>query len=399
MREAVTERSRLWTPSFVAVVASQTATSFAFASFFLLPKFLKTELGAGADEIGIVMGAFGPAAIVSILLVGSWLDRVGRRPFIVAGAATMALVSAGYLLVDRVGPLLILLRVVQGFAFSMAWVASSTVAADEAPPQRLGEGIGMFGVAVLAMHAVAPAISEEIAEAFGWRWVFLTATAAGAVAVLLALRVRERPVLASASGSLWQLLRQPRSAWIVLIVSISGAAFATMVIFHQPYAIELGMTRVGGFFTAYATSAIAVRVLLGRLADRVGRAPVARWALLVYAAVVCAMAWLEPWMLVPLGAIFGAAHGLFYPAASAMAVEAAAPHERGKVVAMFNGAFNLGTAAANIGMGFVAEHAGYRAVFLAMGGAVLLAHLLLHVVRLDDPRVRAHNGQPARDQC
>lgn len=395
MRDEDPAPARLWTASFVAVVASQTANAFSFASFFLLPKFLKTELGAGAGDIGLVMGSFGPAAIVAMMLVGSWVDRFGRRRFVLAGAAAMCLVSAGYLLVDRMGPMVIGLRMAQGFAFSMTWVASTTLATDEAPAHRLGEGIGMFGVAVLSMHAVAPAVSEEIAARFGWDWVFIAASASAVVALLLALRVRERNGGERASGSLWHVLRRRRTAWTVLVVGISGAAFATMIIFHQPYALEMGMERVRGFFIAYAATAIAVRLFLGRLADRVGRAPVARWSLLLYAAVVSAMAWLEPWLLAPLGALFGAAHGLFYPAASAMAVESSPPHERGRMVAMFNGSFNLGTAAANLGLGMLAERAGFPAVFLLMGGAVLGAHLLLHVVRLDGPRARAHHGADA----
>jgi MFS family permease len=392
MREAEMGPTRLWTASFIAVVASQTANSFAFASFLVLPKFLATELGAGAGDIGLVMGSFGPAAIVAMFLVGSWVDRFGRRPFILVGAVAMGVISAGYLWVDQMGPLVVLLRMAQGFAFSMTWVASTTLATDEAPAHRLGEGIGMFGVAVLSMHAVAPAVAEEIAARFGWDWVFIAATASCVLALLLALRVRERTGRAPAKGSFVGVLRRRRTVWTVLVVGISGAAFATMVIFHQPYALELGMERVRGFFIAYAGTAILVRLVLGRLADRVGRAPVARWSLLLYAAVVCAMAWLEPWMLAPLGALFGAAHGLFYPAASAMAVESSPPEERGRVVAMFNGAFNLGTATANLGLGVLAERAGFPAVFLLMGGMVFGAHVLLHVVRLDGPPVRAHHG-------
>ena len=39
--------------------------------------------------------------------------------------------------------------------------------------------------------------------------------------------------------------------------------------------------------------------------------------------------------------LYGLAHGLFYPAFNALAIEGAGAHERGKVMAIFNGAFNV----------------------------------------------------------
>ena len=42
----------LFTRSFVALMLAQASFGFAFSSYFLLPKFLATELGAGAAAIG-----------------------------------------------------------------------------------------------------------------------------------------------------------------------------------------------------------------------------------------------------------------------------------------------------------------------------------------------------------
>lgn len=78
-----------------------------------------------------------------------------------------------------------------------------------------------------------------------------------------------------------------------------------------------------------------------------------------------------------LGAGFGAAHGLFYPSTNALAVEGAGEHERGKVMALFQGSFNAGFASGTLALGFLADAAGYPAVFVAAGGFTLLALVAL----------------------
>jgi MFS family permease len=372
--------STLLTRRFLAILLAQTSFSFAFSSFFLLPKFVTQALGEGPGAVGLVMASFGATSIIAIPLVGAWVDRVGRRPFMTAGALVMLAASLGFLLVDRAGPLLYALRMVQGVSFAMTFIAGSTLVTDQAPPDRLGQAIGIFGVSILAMHAVAPAVAEEVASRAGWPWVFGMAACGAALCALLTLAVREErhaDATDGAGASLLEVARRGRSIRIGIVVAFSGAAFGAMMTYSQPFVIAQGRTQVKGFFVAYALAAIAVRVLLGGAADRLGRHRVSVASLAVYACSVLAMAWLRPWLLEPLGLVFGAAHGLFYPALNALAVEAAAPDERGKVMALFNGGFNLGNSSAVLALGFVAERAGYPAVFWIAGAGVVVALTVL----------------------
>ena len=95
-----------------------------------------------------------------------------------------------------------------------------------------------------------------------------------------------------------------------------------------------------------------MRVALGGFIDRTGRHRVARLCLGLYAVVVTGMAGLGQVGLVPLGALFGVAHGLLFPAFNAIAVAGAGVHERGKVMAIFIGSFNLGFAVGPLALGF-----------------------------------------------
>jgi MFS family permease len=193
MPEAVrsARADRLLSPGFTRLLVAQACFGYAFSSYFLLPKFLVTQLHAGPAEIGRVTALYGLFVVVCLPAMGVVVDRFGRRDFLTAGALVMAAASLAFVAVDRVGPLLFALRAVQGIAFAMAFVAGATLAVDEAPPERLGQALGIFGLTFLAMNAIAPAASEEIALRAGWPATFVVAAVLALVSAGLSRRLQE----------------------------------------------------------------------------------------------------------------------------------------------------------------------------------------------------------------
>jgi MFS family permease len=373
-------RPPLLTRNFVSLLTAQACFGYAFSSFLLLPKFLVTELAAGPVEIGRVMGIYGVTVVISMPLMGTAVDRFGRRDFLTAGAILMAVASLAFVVVDQVGPLLYALRALQGLGFSMAFAAGAALAVDKAPPPRLGQAIGVFGLTFLAMNAVAPAVIEEVAGRAGWSAAFATAACGSLFCALLSRRLRDRRSLPAAGEELpglWQVATRASQVRISVVVALAGAALGAMFTFHQPFALELGMTQVRSFFVSYAAVAVAVRVGLGPMMDRAGRRRVSIASLVLYVCVVTAMAKLRPGELPLFGGILGVAHGLFYPAFNAVAVEGVGVHERGKVMALFQAAFNVGFAIGALALGLLADRAGYPAVFVAGGACALVALVVL----------------------
>src|SRR5436190_15133018 len=100
------------TACFARVTAANFCFFLTFASFFLLPLHVRA-LGGSERTIGVVMGTAGVAALVGAVAVGGLLDRFGSRGFLLGGLATMSLASATFVVVDRVGPALFVLRIIQ----------------------------------------------------------------------------------------------------------------------------------------------------------------------------------------------------------------------------------------------------------------------------------------------
>ena len=146
-----------------------------------------------------------------------------------------------------------------------------------------------------------------------------------------------------------------------------------LFVFHQLYALELGITRIRVFFVAYAVAAMFARIAFGNLGDRLGRHRVATVALALYGAGSLAMVALAEVGLAPLGALIGMAHGIFYPTYNATVVADSGATERGKVMALFQGWFNAGLAGGSFLLGFVADARGYPTVFCLAGLGVFFA--------------------------
>jgi predicted MFS family arabinose efflux permease len=99
-------------------------------------------------------------------------------------------------------------------------------------------------------------------------------------------------------------------------------------------------------------------------------------ALVPYALVVTYVAVAGPTSLVGIGGVFGFAHGVFFPALNALAIETTLVAERGRLMTIFAGTFNLGAWGGAAALGPVVEAAGYGPVF-AIGAVSAVAALFV----------------------
>jgi MFS family permease len=360
----------LLTPAFVRLLTIQFCFGLSFSVYFLLPKYLTTELHAGAATIGAVGSAALWSGVLATPLIARVLDRVGRRPALLGGAAIAFFTSLAMPAVDSVGPLLFGIRIVQGVGFALVFNAASAATADLAAHGRLGMAIGLLGTASLLSNAIAPAAAELVADSFGWTPVFLAAAATSLVAFVISLSTRDTPRDSAASST----PIATEGSWRVTYAAlVNGAAFGTVFTFTQPHALDLGALRVSGFFVGYTVAAMAVRLLFGNAADRLGREVVARYSFAFYGVVCCSIAYLVPGFLELFGFAFGIGHGLLYPSLVTLAAERSDPARRGAMLTLFNGAFNFGAGLTLLGGGFVAHATSYPALFLFVGVWVLVS--------------------------
>ncbi len=365
---------------FYFVTAANFVFFLNFASFFLLPVHLH-ELGASAETIGYVMGTAGFAGIVVLPFLGVLLDRVDRRRFVSAGAAIMAAASYAYLLVPGMSPLVYLLRVVQGVAFTSAFVTASTLAAELAPPAIRGRALGLFGISTLLTHAIAPALGEVIARRFGFWALFAFAGTLGLGSVVLSLAVhapRASRTTAARPVGRRSLRREPVLWLAAATMTACGMGFGTVLTFVPTFVQVTGIPRVAPFFLSYSLAAIGVRFLLGGVSDRIGRRPVLFPAMAVLAVSIAALGTVGSIpALIVVGLAFGAGQGMVYPTANALMVDLSHAGNLGRVQTLFSGSFSVGVAISAFVFGGIIERFGYPAAFTTAAGCVGLGMVLL----------------------
>lgn len=369
----------LFTSPYLRLLGMQAAYGFSFSMFFLLPKYLAAA-GESSSRIGFVMGGFGVACLATIPFLQGIVARLGRRGALMAATLVLALAGAAFALIQPVGLPAVFLRAAEGVTWTIMFSTAGALTAEMAPRGRLAQAIGLAGAAALIMNAVAPAIGEPLADRFGYRPVFLLAALSALVAAVMARRLPQ-----THPGALAQMAKAPAAntvdhpakRWpIYAVFGLSGIAFSTLFTFLAPFALGQGVSQIRAFFIGYTGAAIFVRLLGGRLADRLGHRAIARVALALYGAVVASTGLFGPHHLYALGICFGLAHGAVFPAMMALLINNTPPHLRPRVLGIANGAMSVGVSSV-FGAGALIGRVGYGAMFAIAGGMVATSALLL----------------------
>jgi MFS family permease len=371
---------RLITPVFVLAALSNLLHNLSFHLYLHLPGFL-TELRASEVQIGLIYGATAATAIAARPLVGRVMDTRSMHLVIVAGGVLNTAVCASYLTVDALGPWLILVRIGHGVGEAMLFAALFAFAAAIVPPARRIEGIALFGASGMLPIGLGGLLGDFILAAGDYPLLFIFSFAFGLVALLLSLPLRDPP---RDPGP------PPRGIVAALVqrnlvpLWLGGVLFATALAAHftflKTFVIVTATGSVGSFFAAYSAAAVALRVLFGKVPERIGPRRALFPAMGSMAAGLCLLA-LAPSSaaVTAAGVLGGLGHGFAFPILLATVVTRARASERGAALAIYTALFDAGILAGGPLLGAVIGAAGYTAMFLTAAGLVATAALVLAV--------------------
>ena len=125
-------------------------TVLGFASYCLTLASLPTYAvagGAAESTAGIVTAVFLVVTIAVQLSVPALTTRFGVGSVLTAGLLAMGVPSPFYVLDDSLG-WISAMSAIRGGGFAVLTVLGATLAAQVAPPERRGESIGLYGLAI-----------------------------------------------------------------------------------------------------------------------------------------------------------------------------------------------------------------------------------------------------------
>ncbi|MDH5308010.1 MAG: MFS transporter, partial [Myxococcales bacterium] len=213
--------------------------------------------------------------------------------------------------------------------------------------------------------------------------LFLVAAGLAVLSLLLSLPLRDVARSGSEeepSRGFWAALVQRDLLPIWWVTATFALALASVFTFLKRYVDETGLASVGGFFSAYAGVAIALRLTLGWLPDRVGPKRVLLPALGAVVAAFCLLASADSdRAVIAAGMLFGLGHGFAFPVLFGILVTRARTADRGSAMGIFTALFDLGSVLGGPSIGVLITAAGFGAAFGAAGGIVALGAVVFFV--------------------
>lgn len=192
----VREHAWLWTTLAAAAIG---LLGFYGPVTVLVPWVVKNGLGAGAGELGLILGAGGAGALVAAVAVGQ-AGLPGSPLRVVYGSwALGALAIAGYGLVETVWQAVLVSVAVQG-SMTVGAVAWGALLQEAVPGGLLGRVSSLDWLASSALVPVSLALTAPAAALFGARAVLVGAGAASGVALLALGALARRRMRAPATG-------------------------------------------------------------------------------------------------------------------------------------------------------------------------------------------------------
>lgn len=377
-------RPPLRSPAFVRLCG---AAVLVYLSFYLLLPVLPVyaaRQGLSESAVGLVVGTFALTAMALKPWVGWVLDWHGRRGLLLAGAGLFAVASLLYPLARSL-PGFLLIRVVHGAGMGCFPTAGLAAVADLTPPERRGEAMGLFGMASNVGLVVGPLLGVTLERRHGFTTLCLASGLLGGTGLLLGLRVPETGHRRTPPPPRLATLLAPPALRPAFLTLAAFLPYGAVISFVPLLAASRTLGNPGSFFGLLALALLTVRAPAGRLADQIGRAGVAGPALATLAAGLLALAVARGGgLFYAAGLLVGVGMGAAQPALMAWAADCVPPGDRGKAVATFHTAWELGIGAGSILSGLLLPALGFGGLF-TLGALVALAGSSL---ALAPPRAR-----------
>lgn len=224
-------------------------------------------------------------------------DRVGRKPVMIASMTTMGLASTAIGLLptyDTIGiwaPILLLvLRVVQGFALGGESAGANVLATEVGKPGQRGfftslttNGIFVAWTLALIASQLVALLPQEQAISWGWRVPFIASLALVLVGIWMRIRVEESAVYLKAVNRekppripFLEILRKAKKETLIVILAAAAESSNGFfyLVFGYSYALQTLKIPASTLLMALLIGnlmAIIVTPISGALSDRLGR--------------------------------------------------------------------------------------------------------------------------------
>jgi MFS family permease len=376
---------KIWTKDFVFLILSNFLMYITYyAILSALPIYLVTDLHASKMQVGVVVGAYTIASVLVRPFSGFALDKFGRRTIFLSALIIYSLLFAGYLVAVTITSI-IFLRFAQGLTWGFTTVSGSTIAIDNIPSSKRGEGIGYFALSTTLGMSVGPIIGLFICHQWGYIVMFVSGCFISVISLAFAYAVhlRKRFLVRKRIQLKWNSLFEKSSIRPSFNVFITMIAYGGLISFIALYGREIGIQNSSLYFLIFSIGIGAARLTAGKEFDRKGPRRIITVCLILLIIGFPLLALAKNAILFYLSAIIiGFGNGVIFPTFQSMVNNLADSMHRGVANSTLYTAVDLGMGFGMIMAGLIAQHISISAIFwisslICVAGLIFFRSLVL----------------------
>jgi len=379
-------KEKLWTKEFISI---SVVNLFMMLSMYLLLVMMATyatkKYDASLSMAGLVASVFILGSLVARLYAGKRIEKIGSKKMLIIGIVLFVFVTLFYFLPTNIY-VLIFIRFLHGIGVGIATTATGTIVAQVIPPSRNGEGIGYFSLSAVLSTAIGPLIGLALVGSFGYTSIFIFSLVMGIISLIIALPVKaphiEKPETSTDKGFKLSNFLEINALPISITMFVMAFVYSSILSFITAYATEINLVEAGGlYFFVYAIVVLISRPFTGRLMDLRGGNSIAFPALVLFAIGMLLLSQADTSMLFLLAAaIIGLGYGNFQSTTQALAIKVTPPHRMGLANSTYFIFMDLGLGLGPFILGFAIPLIGYRGMYLAMVGIILVGIVIYHLL-------------------
>lgn len=237
-------------------------------------------LGAGTILAGLITGLYFGISFAARPFSGPAITKLNKKHIMYFAYCMGVVVNVVYAISSN-SAMFIVARVLHGIQFAFIGSLNLVLAADYLPKEKMGSGLGFFGVGGAIATAIGPTIGMNVCDwgnatfggTMGYKIVFLVSAFCMLISIVpcaLMPYKRENKEDIDKLGKWYKNIVAVESIFPAVLMLCFSMASILFTSYMKLFAQERNIANIGYFFTVYALALLAARPLCGKLLDKYG---------------------------------------------------------------------------------------------------------------------------------
>ncbi len=379
----------LWTRAFINLTLINFFVAFNFYLLMVvIAGYSMDTFGASPSIAGLTTGIFVIGGMVSRLLLGRWIERIGRKKMLFWGLIFSITITLLYFAVNNIF-FLIIVRFLHGASFGIIVTVITTIVTDIIPKNRLGEGLAYFALSTTIATAIAPFLSIVLNQHGGFNIILIVAAVAIALGIVNALLSTINEIklteeqLTEMKGFKLSHFFEPKVIPIAIICMTSYICYSSIISFLAKFSEQIHVVDAASFFfLVLAVAALCSRPFIGKIFDSKGENVIMYSAILALSIGLVGVSQAhQGYSLLFAGAIFGLGLGAILPCCQAIYIKLIPQHRIAVGTATFFSFMDFGVGIGPFIFGLFIPLFDYRGMYMAaaiLSTFCIFLYFLLH---------------------